>query len=467
MKSLVEIESLERYTHYDKDLEDAVIGALLIEKDCLVNIMGLLKEDVLFYEENKLIYKTILWMWDKGWAIDILTVTNFIHQKGIDKWNKISTDNPAFYIVKITKAVVSTANIETHCLLLRQMYINRLLFETKYSEEYTLDAALETKKKIEEAFNIGAIDSWITLEEVINKKLIPRMMNADGYSIIETSFKKQNNTSPIEPGDYIILGARPSVGKTAMAMQMAGDIALNGNEVGIISLETKGEKLAARLLSGQTQIEFWRIWKNRMSENQNERFGKKALQLSELPVFIYDKPVIDHIGIRIAANKLRRKTKGKLVIFIDYIQLVSGEEKTKLDRRLQIVEISRTIKLICMELENTAVIALAQLTRDAAKEPPRMHHLKESGALEQDADKIWMLHRDKEKEEKYKQEGKTEFEASFIIEKNKEGWTGEIDLLFKAEQMTFSEKGEEMHLPKGFVPVDYSAPVNNDGTDPF
>lgn len=466
MKATVEVEALTRYTHYDKDLEDAVIGAILIEPNCLVNIMGLVNEEILFYQTNKILYKTIIWMWEKGWSIDMLTITNFIHQKGIDKWNSISTDNPAYYIVQITKAVVSTANIEAHCLLLRQMYVNRVLFEAKFSSDYNLDAALETKKKIEEAFNIGAIDSWLTLEEVINKKLIPRMVNNEGHSIIETSFKTLNNVSPIEPGDYIIIGARPSIGKTALAMQLAADVALKNNSVGIISLETKGEKLAARMLAGETQIEFWRIWKNRLSEYQEQNFYNKASQLSQLPVFIYDKPVVDHVGIRLAANKLRRKTKGNLVIFIDYIQLIAPEEKTRLDRRQQINEISRTIKLICMELENTTVIALAQLTRDAAKEPPRMHHLKESGALEQDAEKIWLLHRDKDKEEEDKKQGLTTFDASLFIEKNKEGWTGEIDLQFKAEQMTFSEKSAHIQLGKTYTPVDYSAAVKHDD-NPF
>jgi replicative DNA helicase len=400
-------------------------------------------QDLFYYPENKFIYRVSVWMWKKGHAIDILTVTNFIYQKGIEKWEKISNDNLPYYITGLTNAVSSSANIETHCLLLREMYIKRLLYEAKYSDEFSIDAALETKKKIEEAFNIASVDNWFNVEETINKKLAKRMENSGAYNIVETSFRKLNDRSPVEIGDYIILGARPSMGKTALAMQMACDIALTGNSVGIVSLETKSEKLAARMLSGNTGIEFWKIWKNRLSENETERFYTKASELSQLPIFIYDKPTIDHTGIRIAATNLRRKTKGNLIIFIDYIQLIAPEENTRLDRRLQINEISRTIKLLCMELENTTVIALAQLTRDAGKEPPRMHHLKESGALEQDADKIWLLHRDRDKEET--QGG--EFDASLFIEKNKEGWTGSIDLTFEAEQMTFKEKGSEIKLP--------------------
>jgi replicative DNA helicase len=447
MKAAIELETLSRYTHYDPDLEAAVLGGILLEKDCLINIMPLLREELFYQPENRLIYQTVIWMWEKGFAIDMLTVTSLIHQKGLDKWEAICGEKPAVYIMKLTTAVVSTANIQTHCLLLRQMYVNRLLYEAKFSEGYSLDDALETKQKIEEAFNIGAVDSWMTIEEVINKKLIKKMNDPAGRSVIETSFAKLNERSPVEPGDYVIIGARPSIGKTALAMQMAADIGLKGNSVGIISLETKGDKLAARMLAGRSQIEFWRIWKNRLSEYQQEKFYKTASKLSELPVFIYDQPTTDHVGIRIAATKLRRKVKGNLVIFIDYIQLIAPEERTKLDRRLQINEISRTIKLICMELENTSVIALAQLTREAAKESPRMHHLKESGALEQDADKIWLLHRDRDNEEKEKMQGKTTFDASLFIEKNKEGWTGEIDMEFHAEQMTFKEKSSEGWKP--------------------
>jgi len=468
MKAIVEIEALARYTHFDPEIEGAILGAILLEKNAFINIINLIFEDLFYYEQNKLIYRTIFWMWEKGWAIDILTVTNFIYQKGIDKWQKSCSDNLPYYITQLTNAVVSSANIEAHCLILRQLYVNRLLHAANHSEEYSLDAAWEVKKKIEEAFNIGAVDSWMNIEEVITKKLIPRINNSEVHNIIETSFTKLNNTSPIETGDYIILGARPSQGKTALAVQIACDVALNGNSVGIISLETKGEKLAARMLSGQTQIEFWRIWKNRMMESQSERFYKKTLQISQLPIFIYDKPTIDYIGIRMAANKLRRKTKGSLIIIIDYIQLVAPEEKTRKDRRQQIDEISRTIKLICMELENTAVMALAQLTREAGKEPPRMHHLKESGALEQDAEKIWLLHRDRDKEEQDKAQGIMVFDASLFIEKNKEGWTGEIPLLFEAEQMTFKEKGVEIRQMTNIKTINYSEPAKKDEeADPF
>jgi replicative DNA helicase len=448
MKAIIEVEALSRYTHYDPDLEGAVLGAILLEKDCLINIMGLLNEDILFYEENKLIYRTIIWMWEKGLGIDLYTVIEFIYQKGIDKWEKISTDNPAYYITRLTNTVVSTAHIETHCLLLTQMYVNRLLFEAKYSKEYSMDAALETRRKIDEAFNVGAADNWMTIEEVINKKLIKRMNDPKGFSIIETSFQKLNKVSPIEPGDYIIIGARTSIGKTALETQLAGDIAINGNNVGIITLETKSEKLATRMLAAQSRINFWQIWQNKLTESETANFYNTASKVCQLPIHVHEKPVIDHTGIRIIANKLRRKTKGNLVIFIDYIQLVAPEEKTKLDRTRQIEEISRTIKIICMELENTSVIALAQLNRDASKEAPRMHHLKESGALEQDADKVWLLHRDKEKQEEERMQGKTIFDASLVIEKNKEGWTGEIDLEFNAEQMTFAEKDAIQAVPE-------------------
>lgn len=456
MKHTIEVDGLSQYTHYDNDLEGAVLGAILIQKDCLINLINLLFEDLFYDPRNKMIYKTIIWMWNKGIDVDMITIAHFIYKHGIEKWEKISpTENLAFYITRLTNAVVSTANIETHCILLRQLYVNRVLWEAKNSDGYTMDVALDTKKKIEEAFNIGAVDSWMTLEEVINKKLVKKMTDPAGVNIIETSFAKLNSLSPIETGDYVIIGARPSIGKTAIAMQMACDVASKGNSVGVISLETKGEKLAARMLAAQSKIEFWRIWKNRMSEQQTEKFYNSASSLSQFPVFIYDRPTVNHLDIRVAATKLRRKTKGNLVIFIDYIQLVAPEEKTKLDRRLQINEISRTIKLICMELENTSVIALAQLTRDASKEPPRMHHLKESGALEQDAEKIWLLHRDRDQEEEEKAKGVTTFDAKMFIEKNKEGWTGAIDLEFQAETMSFKEKGSETFVP--YTPdVDYT-----------
>ncbi len=449
MKQTIELETLTRYTHYDHEIESAVLGAILIEKNCLVNILNLLFEDIFYMKENKLIYRTLVWMWNKGWDIDILTLNSFIYKHGISKWEEITGEHLPVYITKLTNAVVSTANIETHCIIIRQLYVARLLWEAKHSDGYTMDHALDTKKKIDDAFNIGAVDSWQSIEEVINKKLIKKMNDRSGQNIIETSFQKLNNFSPVESGDYVIIGARPSIGKTAIAMQMACDIASKGNSVGVISLETKGEKLAARMLAAQTKIEFWRIWKNNLSEHQTQSFYNSASQISTYPVFIYDKPTVNHLDIRIAANKLRRKTTGNLVLFIDYIQLVAPEEKTRLDRRLQINEISRTIKLICMELENTAVIVLAQLTRDASKEPPRMHHLKESGALEQDAEKIWLLHRDRDKEEEDKAQGLKVFDAKMFIEKNKEGWTGEIDLLFDAESMSFKEKGQEF---KQFIP---------------
>lgn len=454
MNQLIEIEGFKRYVHYDRELENVILGAILLEKNCLTNIAGMLNENLFYYNENKFVFKTINWMWQKGLDIDFITVTHLIMTKGLEKWQSISKNSIAWYLSEISKNVVSTAHVETHCLLLRQMYINRLLFEAKYSKDFTMDAALETKEKINEAFNIGAVDSWLSIEEVINKKLNKRMNEPQGSSIIETSFRKINETSPIEVGDYIIIGARPSIGKTSFAMQLAKDVAIKGNSVGVISLETKGDKLSARMLAAAAEIEFWKIWKNRMAEQQEERFYKTALEVSKLPVFIFDKPTVSHVDIRIAANKIRQKTKGNLLLIIDYIQLVAPEEKTKLDKRMQISEISRTLKLICMELENTSIIALAQLTRDAAKEPPRMHHLKESGSLEQDADKVWLLHRNRDREEELKKEGVGVFDASLFIEKNKEGWTGEVALEFHAEQMVFKEKSN-------YLPIPTVAPINN------
>lgn len=446
---LVLNQNYRPYIHYDFEIENAVLGAILLEKEAFIRVYSLLDENCFYSNENKFIYQTLRLMFDQNINIDVLTVTHFTLSKESKKWRQTSAFPLPYYLSKLIQNVTSSAHIETHCKILRELHVKRLMLEAKMNTDDSVESALFYKRKIEEAFNIGKQDNWMSLEEVITTHLINRMdaVKTGKQVSFKTGFATLDYHCAIDAGDFVIIGARPSMGKTAIAMQMAANIAAAGNVVGIISLETISERLGARLISAQSTLEYWKIWKNKLNEEEEQEFYQQTDKLIALPLYINDKPAFSAMDIRIQTNKLRKQHKDKkMVIIIDYLQLIIPEKSRQTQRYQEIGEISRALRLLALELENTAIIALCQLNREAeGDKKPKMSQLRESGSIEQDADKIWLLHRDRNREDELKKNGVyDDYDAELIIAKSKEGWTGEIPLLFSPERMIFKEKKQEI-----------------------
>ena len=433
------------HVHYDKDLESAVLGACLIEKYALARIKGILTPDCFYSDGNRVVYETMLEMWEETFPIDTLTVVSRImRNKGI---GSLDNNNVPYFVVMLTHSVVSTANLEAHSLILRQLYAEREFVRIKnlpYKEGE--DVIERTKKMQEEYFKITQIkvsNDWKDMVDVV-AELHAHMDEVKGKSIIgvPTGFTKFDMvTGGLCKTQMIVIGARPAVGKSAFLNTIAINAASEGYNVGIISLEMPNVQIGARMGALISEVDFYKIYRNIMADDsERDRVNSYLESLSQLPIMISDKTGVNVSDIK--AKAIQLITKKKLdVLFIDYLQLVDGETSNRnYNREQEVSKLSRGIKLMAMEF-NIPIVVLCQLNRDAEKtktKKPELHHLRESGAIEQDADIVMFLHRDWKSGIEQNEHGQTtEFEADIILAKGRNIETPEIKIGFDPPKMRF------------------------------
>jgi replicative DNA helicase len=434
----------EKGKHYDVELEMGIIGACLLEADAVARIFGLIKPLHFYDDKNAFLIKHIFFMWDNSIQIDLLTVTITADE---EEWKKISTIDMRYYATMTTNAVVSSAHIETWCFYLRQFAGRRMLLKMQMEAgafDDPVEGALFAKKMIAEIFEVKADDDWETLEEVFTKKLVPHMDMVRGKDVIgiTTGFRNVNDMiHGFQPTQLIVIGARPSIGKSAFAEAMVLAAAKDDKCVGVITLEMPNKQVAGRLLSMDSGFEFWRIWRNRLNEDQYQELTWKMSKMTKLKIYFSDQTGINISTLKAKAHKLKKKY-GLDILFIDYLQLIDPDSVKGTTREREVAKMSWACKTLAMDLQ-IPVILLAQLNRgsEATNDKiPRMHNLRESGAIEQDADVVMMLHRNLLLEAELKKQGDFgPYETLLLIEKNRNGSIGELKILFKPEQMLFYE----------------------------
>lgn len=434
--------------HYDKGMEEAILGACILEKFSFSHTLGILNEDCLYYDSHKIVYGALLEMWNDGIAIDMLTLASYlVRQKKHEKIDDINT--PAF-ICRLTNSVVSSANIQTHCLIVRQLYAERELLRLQNSPVDTsvdvLDRTARIQQELYKITQIKISDDWKHISEVVYQ-LSLHMDNVKDKEIVGITsgfYDFDLVTGGFGNSQLIILAARPSVGKSALLGKFCVQAALQKKHVGIISLEMSNVELGARFGSLVSETEFYKIFRNKLNEDfEHERVYKKLGELSEYSIHISDKTNVNINDIRAKASQL--KSRGELdILFIDYLQLVESDESQKhYNREQEVSKMSRGLKLLAKEL-NIPIICLAQLNRESEKmanKKPALHHLRESGAIEQDADGVIFLHRDwKAGIETNQEGGSTEHEADLIIAKWRNGELKEFKIGFDGGKMNFYDK---------------------------
>lgn len=434
----------KQYKHYNKEIESAIIGACLIEKNCLLRTMGLIQPEYFYDKQNEFVFKRLLEMWQSSIPIDILTVAQGADYK---KWKEISGMDLAYYLVTTTSMVVSTANLEYHCMVIRELYANRKVVEIKSGAELddSVDSLEIIKNQIEDVFRISVIDDWEAIDEVLVNKLMKHMDEVRGREILgsKTGFSTLDKmTAGFQDGQLIVIGARPSVGKSSLAGTIAHSTAKQNKVVGIVTLEMPNEQLGARLVSMDSHIEFWRIWRNKLSDLQFQQVMQSMSRMTELKIYFSDKPAVSISSIKAKAEKLKKR-HGLDMLIIDYLQLIESDDKKGSTREREVAKMSLGCKRMAMEMK-IPVILLAQLNRGSetggGDKKPRLHNLRESGAIEQDADIVIMLHRDRVNEQALQKDGNFgPYDADLIIEKNRNGACGEIPIKFDAEKMLFYE----------------------------
>jgi replicative DNA helicase len=391
-----------------RELEEAVLGAVMLEKSAFDTVVEILKPECFYVDANQRIFSSMMGLAQKSMPIDLLTVVEELKLR-----EELEIVGGAFYVSKLTNAVVSSANIETHSRIILQKFIQRELIRISgetISEAYedstdVFDLLDEAESRLFEITNNHLRKNFDSIDVVLMKtiKRIDDMRNRqeDVTGVPSGYVSLDRVTYGWQPSDLIILAARPSVGKTAFALNLARNAALHPTKptpIAFFSLEMSSSQLVQRILSAESEILLEKISRGRMEEHEMQQLYKKGIQrLSTAPIFIDDTAALNIFELRAKCRRLKSKHNIGLII-IDYLQLMSGGgDNRNSNREQEISTISRNLKGLAKELQ-VPIIALSQLSREVEKRKegnkiPQLSDLRESGAIEQDADMVMFLYR--------------------------------------------------------------------------
>jgi replicative DNA helicase len=391
-----------------RDLEEAVLGAIMIEKNAFDTIVEVLKPECFYVEANQRIFRAMQGLQQKNSPIDLLTVVEELKFR-----EEIDLVGGPFYITKLTNSVVSSANIDAHARIILQKFIQRELIRISSEiindayEDSTdvFDLLDEAESKLFEITNNHLRNDYASIDTVLVKTIqrIEDLRNRqDEITGVPTGFSILDHiTYGWQPSDLIILAARPSVGKTAFALNLARNAALHPTKptsVGFFSLEMSAGQLVQRILSAESEIWLEKIARGRLEEHEMKQLYKKGIErLASAQIHIDDTAALNIFELRAKCRRLKNKHNVGLII-IDYLQLMSGTgENRNSNREQEISRISRDLKGLAKEL-HIPIIALSQLSREVEKRKegnkmPQLSDLRESGAIEQDADMVMFLYR--------------------------------------------------------------------------
>ena len=437
------------------DLEEAILGAIMIEKAAFDTVSDFLKPECFYSDSHKSIYEAFISLNNAGKSIDILTVVD-----ELNKTDKLKLVGGAYYISKLTNTVVSSAHIETHARIVLQKFIQRELIrisgeiiQSAYEPSTDVfDLLDETESKI---FNItnhylkkNFEDMGTAIVKAINK--IEELRNKqEDISGITSGFKSIDNiTFGWQPTDLIILAARPSVGKTAFALNLAINAALQSNvetAVGFFSLEMSVSQLVMRVLSCVSEVQMNKLSRGKLEGHEFQQILTNGVnKLEKANIFIDETPALNIFEFRAKARRMVNRHHVKIII-IDYLQLMSGNANNKnTNREQEISTISRNLKALAKELE-VPIIALSQLsraveTRKESNKMPQLSDLRESGAIEQDADLVMFLYRPDYYEQTQNEHGESiQGQVVLRIAKHRNGSLEDINLRARLDIQKFED----------------------------
>lgn len=425
------------------DLEEVVLGAMMIDKKGVDEVIDILSTEAFYKEAHKHIFEAIFKLFENSEPIDLLTVSSQLKKDA-----KLDLVGGDFYLISLTQRVSSSAHIEFHARIILQKYIQRSLI--KISNEIIEEAYDETKdvfdlldtaeSKLYEVTQGNVKKSTESAQSLViqAKKKIEEISNKEGMSGIPTGFTKLDKlTSGWQPSDLIIIAARPGMGKTAFTLTMARNVAVDSNiPVAFFSLEMSSVQLITRLISSETNLSSEKLRTGKLEKHEWEQLNVKVKTLEKAPLFIDDTPSLSIFDLRAKARRLASQY-GIKMIMIDYLQLMTaGGSQKGGNREQEISTISRNLKALAKELA-IPVIALSQLSRAVetrgGSKRPLLSDLRESGAIEQDADIVSFIYRP----EYYKidewdddERSPTEGQGEFIVAKHRNGGLESIRLKF-------------------------------------
>ncbi|MEQ8624081.1 MAG: replicative DNA helicase [Vicingaceae bacterium] len=450
----LQLSSLEhgRLQPQATDLEEAVLGAMMLEKEAVNTAIDILQPRSFYKESHEKIFKVIQELFEKSEPIDILTITNALKSKG-----ELEVVGGPYYITQLTNRVASAANIEFHARIIAQKYIQRELI--RISTEIITDAYDETTDVFTlldraESGLFGVTEGNIrknydSMSTLIRSaiKQIEQAKGHEGNVIgVPSGFTALDRmTSGWQPSDLVILAARPAMGKTAFSLSLARNAAVEFQKpVAVFSLEMSSLQLVTRLISSESELSSGKLRSGNLRNDEIEQIHAKITDLAEAPIFIDDTPGISVFELRAKARRLKSQHDIQLLV-VDYLQLMTaGSDGSKGGNREQeISTISRSLKSIAKEL-NIPVIALSQLSRAVESRGgdrrPQLSDLRESGSIEQDADMVMFINRPEYYGLTEDEEGNSTLGiANIIIAKHRNGAVGDVQLKFTSELAKFSD----------------------------
>lgn len=424
------------------DTEIALIGSCLLNPESLHEILTTISPESFYSDRHKIIFKSVLKLFAASQPIDLVSISADLKDSG-----QLERVGGAKYLSQLVDSVPSSAHVDHYAGIVKKNHTLRELIhaaekivEMGYANNIELDHLLDQAEK--HIFNITSDTSDVTLHEA--KSLlgeawdhIEKMHSGEvdvrgtptGFGSID------NKLSGLQPSDLIILAARPSVGKTSLALDIARHAAVKEKiPVAIFSLEMSAQQLIHRMISAEAAVDSWKLKTGKSNEKDFEKIQEALGKLSEAPIFIDDKPANTITSMRSVCRKLKSE-HGLGLVVVDYLQLMMPTDSRNSDNMVQqVTEISRSLKALARELE-VPVLALSQLSRAVEQRGgrPRLSDLRDSGSIEQDADVVMFIHR----EDRYRDEADKDNMAEICIEKHRNGATGIAQLYFDDTKSTF------------------------------
>jgi len=434
------------------DLEESVLGALMLEKEALTNIIDILKPENFYKDAHKEIYQAIIDLFNNSQPIDLLTVTNQLKKNGT-----LDIIGGSYYVTKLTTRVNSASNIEFHSRIILEQSIKRELINIsskvqKDAYEDTIDVFDLLDQTEQSLFDVSESHIRKNYKKVQNlmkeaiDELETKKEKKDGITGVPSGFIDLDTiTSGWQPSDLVIIAGRPSMGKTAFVLSLMRNASIDHNlSMGIFSLEMSSLQLVNRLISSEAELDSDKIRKGNLKDYEWQQLLHKTDLLQKAPIFIDDTPALSILELRAKARRLKSQHDIKCII-VDYLQLMTSEYgKTSGNREQEIASISRSLKAVAKEL-NIPVIALSQLSRAVetrgGDKRPVLSDLRESGSIEQDADMVMFIYRAEKYDITEDEDGESTIGvAELLLRKNRNGPTGKVKLKFVERFAKFVDK---------------------------
>lgn len=432
-------QGFDKVPPQNQEAEVSVLGSMLLDKEAIIKVADILVPDDFYNDSYRIIFDEMLWLYEHHQPIDIITLKNRLKER-----NELENIGGTTLISQLANSVPSAAHVVNYAKIVADKALLRRLISTANDvTNMAYGAEGEPSEILDQAeqkiFNVSERHfkgNFISLKTVLTEsfdRIDELHKDKDKLRGVPTGFKPLDNIlAGLQPSDLIIIAGRPSVGKTAFALNIAHNVAVHDQiPVAIFSLEMSKEQLVDRLLASEAGIDSWKLRTGNLDDNDFLKINHAYGTLSEAPLFIDDSSMINVLEMRTKARRLQAE-HGLGLIILDYLQLMSGGNQE--NRVQEVSEISRSLKGLSKEL-NVPVIALSQLSRAVESRPskiPMLSDLRESGSIEQDADVVMFVYREEMYDEDTTRKGLTDI----LIRKHRNGPLGHVELYFKPETQT-------------------------------